>query len=65
MYVHEYHDHHVEVTYISAHTGHELGTSELPFLTVPKSIKESISLKLSQGVPIQRIMDGTLILLHA
>ena len=35
--------HRVEVTYISAHTGHELGTSELQFLPLPESTKPDIA----------------------
>ena len=38
MYVREFLDQHVEVTYyVSAHTGHELGSPELPFLPLPES----------------------------
>ena len=33
----------MEVTHITAHTGHELGTSELAFLPLPKGTKEAIS----------------------
>ena len=51
-------DLHVEVTYISAHTGHELGTGEITFLPLPVSTKESVAQKVSQGVTQQRILDG-------
>ena len=70
MYVNEYRDSHVEVTYISAHSGHELGTHELPFLPLPESTKEAVSRKISQGVPTPRILEGMflcvyVIVLHA
>ena len=58
MYVTEFADHHVEVTYISAHTGHELGTSELQFLPLPESTKQAVSQKISLGIPTERILDG-------
>ena len=48
----------MEVTHITAHTGHELGTSELAFLPLPKGTKEAISLKISLGIGMERIMDG-------
>ena len=56
MYVTEFHDGHVEVKYISAHTALELGTSELPHLPVPKSVKEEIAMKISMGIPSERIL---------
>ena len=55
MYVTEFIDGHVEVKYISAHTAHELGTSELPHLPLPKGVKEE---KISIGIPSERIMEG-------
>ena len=58
MYVDEFTDLHVEVTYISAHTGHELGTRELPFLPLPVSTKEEVARKICQGVTQQRVLDG-------
>ncbi len=58
MYVNEFRDGHVDVTYITAHTGHDLGNHELPFLPLPKSTKEVVSHKVSQGVPTARILDG-------
>ena len=57
MYVDQYQDR-VSVTYISAHTGHELGPSQLPFLPLPKSTKELIAAKLSLGVSSDRIIEG-------
>ena len=58
MYADKFLDDHVEVTYITAHTGHELGTCQLPYLPIPQSVKESVAIKLSQGIPAERIMDG-------
>ena len=54
----EFGDHHVEVKYISAHHGHELGLCELSCLPLPPSVKESVAIKLSQGIPPERILDG-------
>lgn len=58
MYVDEFADHHIEVKYITAHNGHELGVCEIPFLPLPPSVKESVAIKLSQGVPSERILEG-------
>ena len=58
MYDTEFTDYHAEVTYISAHTGHELGTSELQFLPVPESAKQAVFQKISLGIPTERILDG-------
>ena len=58
MYVDEYQDGHVEVSYITAHSGHDLGTCELPHLPLPSSTKETVALKVSQGIPPARIIDG-------
>ena len=58
MYVTEFTDGHVEVKYISAHTAHELGTLELPHLPLPKGVKEEVALKISMGIPAERIMEG-------
>lgn len=60
MYVNEYIDGHVEVTYITAHTNHELGATELPHLPLPDSTKKEIALKVSKGIPPERIQDGEL-----
>ena len=51
MYVDEFSDHHVEVNYITAHNGHEVGVCEIPHLPLPPSVKESVAIKLSQGIP--------------
>ena len=58
MYVTAFTDGHVEVKYISAHTAHELGTSELPHLPLPKGVKEEVALQISMGIPSERIMEG-------
>ena len=54
----EYKDGHVEVVYLTAHSGHELGADQLPYLPLPTSTKETISVKVSQGIPSERITDG-------
>ena len=58
MYVNEFGDGHVEVTYLAGHTGHELGPCELPHLSVPASTKDAVAIKLSLGIPADRIMEG-------
>ena len=62
MYVTEYTDGHIEVKYITAHSGHELGAKELAFLPLPKSTKESVAVKVSQGIPAERIQERKIIL---
>ena len=58
MYVNEHIDGHVDVVYITAHTNHELGTTELPHLPLPDSIRKEVALKVSKGIPPERIQDG-------
>ena len=58
MYVTEYLDGKVDIKYISAHSGHDLGTAELPYLPLPKGVKKEIAIKLSLGIPLERIMEG-------
>lgn len=53
-------DGNISVTYISAHTGHDLGPQELKFLPLPQSTKEAVSMKISQGIPTERILKGYL-----
>ena len=60
MYVDEYLDGHVEVKYIPAHTGHELGSCEIKQLPLPESTKGAVAVKLSLGIPPARILDGKL-----
>ena len=61
MYVDEFSDHHVEVNYITAHNGHEVGVCEIPHLPLPPSVKESVAIKLSQGIPSEWILDGKMV----
>ena len=60
MYVTEYLDGKVVVKFISAHSGHDLGMTELPYLSLPKGVKEEIAVncKLSLRIPPERIMEG-------
>lgn len=58
MYVNDFHDGHVEVEYIPAHTNHTLGHGELKYLPLPMSTKEEVAMKLSLGVPPTRILNG-------
>ena len=44
--------------YLTAHSGHELGANQLPYLPLPTSTKETIRVKVSQGIPSERITDG-------
>ena len=55
MYVDNFEDGHVEVEYISAHTGHTL---EIKYLPLPFSTKEEVATKLSLGVNSTRILNG-------
>ena len=56
----EYLDGTIEVKYISAHSNHDLGTMELPYLPLPKGVKEEIAVKINLGIPPERIMEGEL-----
>lgn len=58
MYVTEYKDGKVIVEFISAHSGHDLGVTELPHLPLPKGTKKEVAMKLSLGIPPERIMEG-------
>ena len=58
IYVYEFRDGRVEFTYIAGHTGHELGVCELPHLSLPASVKDAVAMKLSLGIPADRIMKG-------
>lgn len=60
MYVDEFHDEHIKVVYISAHTNHDLGPKELSFLPLSKGVKEIVAEKVNDGVPAQRILKGKL-----
>ena len=48
----------IKVTYIPAHTGHKSGPEEQKFLPLPPSVRETVSLKLSQGITTKRILQG-------
>ena len=54
----EYLDGRIEIKYISAHSNHDLGSTELPYLPLPKGVKEEIAVKISLGIPPERIMEG-------
>ena len=62
MYVNEFEDGHVEVKYISAHTGHELNSSEIKYLSLPESTKQAVATKLCLGIPSERILEGLFII---
>ena len=57
MYVDEHGDGHVSVNYISVHT-HDLGPQELKHMPLPESTKEEVTMKISLGVPPERILEG-------
>ena len=46
------------VEYISTHTNHSLSLSECKFLPLPNDIRSDIASKVSQGVTVEKIMDG-------
>ena len=48
----------VTITYVPAHTGHKPGPKEQKFLPLPQSIREAVSVQLSQGIPTKRILKG-------
>ena len=58
MYLDEYIDQHVEVMYISAHTNHQVAATELKHLPLPKSTRDEVSQKVSQGITAERILEG-------
>lgn len=58
MYINYFHDGHVEVEYIPAHTNHTLGKDELKHLPLPANTKEEVAMKLSLGVPPACILNG-------
>ena len=58
MYIDEHTNKSVTVKYIPAHTGHKLGPGEQRFLPLPASTREAVSLKLSQGIPAKRVLQG-------
>ena len=46
------------VKFISFHTGHDIGPSELPYIPLPSSTKDEIALKLSKGVTCEWVVEG-------
>ena len=60
MYVTELQSGTVQVMYVSAHSNHETGPTEDAFIPLPASTRETIAMKLSVGIPIERIMEGNL-----
>ena len=44
--------------YISSHSNHDLPLDQAKFLPLPKDIKNSTAIKLAQGIPNDRILDG-------
>ena len=58
IYVDYYIDGHLTVTHITAHTNHQPGHHEDKYLSLLKSVKDEIAIKLSNGIPAERIMEG-------
>ena len=58
IYVDFYKDGHVTATHVTGHTNHQPGPHEDMYLPLPKSIREEIAIKLSSGIPAERIMEG-------
>lgn len=58
MYASVYGDGHIELTYVTAHTNHQPGPSEDAYLPLSTSTREEIALKLANGIPPERIMEG-------
>ena len=57
MYVDFCQDGHVIVTHVMAHTNHTPRCDEDKYLPIPKSIREEIAIKVSNGIPTERIME--------
>lgn len=58
MYVDKLKNDQVRVEYVSAHTGHDLGPQELKYLPLPESTKQEVTMKISMGIPPERILKG-------
>ena len=58
MYVNFYKDGHVSATHVMGHTNHQPGPHEDMYLPLPKSYSEEVVIKLSNGIPAERIMEG-------
>ena len=61
MYVDELKSGRITVQYVSAHTGHELGPQELKYLQLTESTKEEVYMKIGQGIPPKRILQGIIV----
>ena len=48
LYFNKFYDGHVTVTYISEHASHDLVVCELPHLSVPPSVKNTVAIKTTQ-----------------
>lgn len=51
----------VLVWYLPKHTGHNPLKDPIAFLSLPSKVKEAIRQKGSMGVPIPRIIEGTMV----
>ena len=58
MYVDVHGSKHVVVRYIPTLTGHTPSSDELKFLPLPVSTKDEVELKVSQGIPSKRVLQG-------
>jgi len=58
MYVDHYTDGHVTATHVTAHSNHKPGPHEKTYLPLPNSAKFAVAVKLSNGIPPERIMEG-------
>ncbi|XP_065920282.1 uncharacterized protein [Dysidea avara] len=58
IYADYYNDDHVTATHVTAHTNHTPGPHEDTYLPLPKNIKFAVAVKLSHGIPAERIMEG-------
>ena len=56
-YMNNFHDGHVEVKYIPAHTNYTLGHCELKYLPLPMINKGEVAMKLSLGVTTSNMYD--------
>ena len=54
----------IEVEYTYTHTNHSPGVAELKHLPLPASVRDEIKEKFSQGVTLERIMDGMHIIFY-
>ena len=41
--------------------GHEVGVCELPYLSLSAGAKDAVAMKLSLGIPADRIMEGSVV----